>query len=289
LKKFLILGGNGFIGRHLAAHFRLVCPEAEVETLSLPVIDLEDPGCRKELLSHYDGNTVLILLAATKRQYGDSLESFRRNLAIVENVGLALVEQKPLRLLFFSSAAVYGEETNDLALREASAICPQTFYGLSKFNGERMLGMMLKDWATQAMLCLRPPLVYGPGDAGRTYGPSGFCIAALGGEKIQMWGDGTELREFLFIEDLCRVVVALLERGATGVINLAFGQSHSFKEVIYRIEAILGQSLSPVILRRTKIKADNRFDPTYLRSLLSASIQPTPLDQGLRRILEARV
>jgi len=285
LQKFLILGGSGFIGRNLAAYFSTHRPEWRVETLSLPEADLGDRGSHPLLTSRCDRQTTVILLAATKRQYGDTLEAFHRNLAITETVGLALAERKPARLVFFSSAAVYGEETHDTALKENSAIRPQSYYGLAKFTGEKILEKMLGPWAQEGLLCLRPPLVYGPGDAGRTYGPSGFCAAALAGERIRIWGDGTELREFLHVRDLGGLVVALLERGAAGTVNAAFGMSYSFCDLLRQIEGIIGKTLELEFVPRTKTKADNRFDPSRLRALLGESFQPTPLEQGLRELL----
>lgn len=258
-----------------------------VENLSLPEADLGDRRSQKLLASRCDGHTTVILLAATKRQFGDTLEAFHRNLAITENVGLALAERKPARMIFFSSAAVYGEETHDTALTENSAIRPQSFYGLAKFTGEKILEKVLGPWAADGLLCLRPPLVYGPGDAGRTYGPSGFCAAALAGEKIRIWGDGTELREFLHIRDLCGLVVALLERGAVGTVNAAFGKSHSFRDVLLQIEKILGRTLELEFVPRTKAKADNRFDPSRLRTVLGHSCRPTLLEDGLRELLQS--
>lgn len=288
LQKILILGGSGFIGRSLAAYFSLCRPDWAVDTLSLPEADLGDRGSQRLLATRCDRHTTVIFLAATKRQFGDTLEAFHRNLAITENVGLALAERKPARVVFFSSAAVYGEETHDTGLTENSAIRPQSFYGLAKFTGEKMLEKILGPWATDGLLCLRPPLVYGPGDVGRTYGPSGFCASALAGEKIRVWGDGTELREFLHVRDLCGLVVALLESGAAGTVNAAFGRSHSFCDVLQQIERILGRTLELEFAPRTKTKADNRFDPSRLRALLGDSFQPTSLKDGLLELLQKR-
>lgn len=288
MQKILILGGSGFIGRNLSAYISAHRPGWEVESLSLPAVDFGDPGCRSAVASCCDRNTAVILLAATKRQFGDTLEAFHRNLAIAENVGLALADKKPARLAFFSSAAVYGEETQDTALQESSAIRPQSFYGLAKFTSEKLLEKILGNWAQEGLLCLRPPLVYGPGDIGRTYGPSGFCAAALADERIRIWGDGTELREFLHVRDLCALVVALIEKGAAGTVNAAFGASHSFRDVLLKIEEILGKKPNLEFAARTKTKADNRFEPSRLRALLGNSFQPTSLEDGLRELLQRK-
>src|SRR5256885_1807933 len=79
-----------------------------------------------------------------------------------------------------------------------------------------------------SLLILRPALVYGPEEPGYYYGPSGFLQKARAGAPITLWGDGSELREFLFIDDVVDVTTRLLCGGACGVLNVVSGASYTY-------------------------------------------------------------
>jgi UDP-glucose 4-epimerase len=80
----------------------------------------------------------LVLAAAVKKQFGDTLEAHRQNMAIIENV-CRLLEAYPVRrVIFMSSAAVYGEETENTDISELTPVNPTSFYGINKYTGERL-------------------------------------------------------------------------------------------------------------------------------------------------------
>jgi nucleoside-diphosphate-sugar epimerase len=132
---------------------------------------------------------------------------------------------------------------------------------------------------------VRPPLIYGPGDHGRTYGPSGFCAAAREGSIITLWGDGTELREFLFIDDFCAILHRLTFGEFSGVLNLASGKSHRFVDIIEYLKQQFPNSLNINRRERSKQKVDNAFKPALLRSLLPEGFTFTPLADGIIKTL----
>lgn len=282
--RIVILGSSGFIGSHLKKHLQASENSWEVVGLSLPEVDLSRKESLLALSKFFDANTDVVLCAAVKRQFGDSLDAFHQNMAIVENVGSLLAEHHVRRLLFMSSAAVYGEETHNLAITENTSVNPTSYYGLAKFTGERLLLKMLSHTGT-GLVFLRPPLIYGPNDPGKSYGPSGFCSAALNREPITLWGDGTELREFIHVDDLCRIIEVLLAHAVTGPINIASGQRSSFAEIVQ----ILSQTTIPpkVLSRpRSKQKADNAFVPDQLKSLLPENFSFTPLSEGIAKLMK---
>lgn len=282
--RIVILGSSGFIGSHLKKHLAASKQNWEVHGLSLPGIDLTRKERLLDLARLFDANTAVILCAAVKRQFGDNLESYRQNMAIVENVASLLAEHPVNRLLFMSSAAVYGEETHNLSITETTPVNPTSFYGIAKFTGERLLLKMLSHTKT-GLVFLRPPLIYGPNDPGNTYGPAGFCSCALKGDPITLWGDGTELREFVYIDDLCEIIEHLIDHPFTGTLNVASGYQASFLEIV----EILGKSTNPpkILSRpRSKQKADNAFMPTLIKSLLPETFSFTPLATGVAKLMK---
>ncbi len=122
---------------------------------------------------------------------------------------------------------------------------------------------------------------FGPGDRGETYGPSGFVRAAIRGAKITLWGDGTELREFIFIEDLVRIVGELIHHDASDVVNIASGARHTFREALDIALALAPHRLEVGSHPRTKSSVDNAFCNQRLLELLP-QFAFTGLESGMR-------
>ena len=76
LQRILILGHTGFIGKHLVRYFRGHSPELELVSRSLPSLDLTKEEEATTLADLMDLNTAVVMCAAIKKQWGDSLEAF---------------------------------------------------------------------------------------------------------------------------------------------------------------------------------------------------------------------
>jgi UDP-glucose 4-epimerase len=106
---------------------------------------------------------------------------------------------------------------------------------------------------------------------------------ALSGAPLELWGDGESVRDYLDVQELCRAVAGLLERGAANaVFNIGSGVGHSVNEVIELVQQVSGRELH--VVRRPARTTDVRrivLDTTAL----SAAIDwhPMPLRQGLER------
>ncbi|MDX2226071.1 MAG: NAD(P)-dependent oxidoreductase [Verrucomicrobiae bacterium] len=284
-KHVFVLGHSGFIGHTLIRMLGAESHPREVTGLSISDLDFTHPDCVPRLAARLTPDSVVVLCAAVKRQFGDTPEAFRNNLSIVENVIAAVTLQPVRRLIFMSSAAVYGEETDNAAISEQTLPLPSSYYGIAKYTGERLLQRGLSSLSNTSLVCLRPPLVYGPGDRGKCYGPSGFCAAALEHTPITLWGDGTELREFLFVEDMCRIIIHLLDHPFEGILNAAGGQSHSFVEILDLIRSNGYPLLRVDSKPRSKKKVDNVFTGKLIRELMPADFAFTTLPEGVKRTL----
>jgi UDP-glucose 4-epimerase len=282
VKQVVILGHSGFIGSHLERTLS-ASGTREVIGRSLPDIDLADPGSAARLMPYLTRDAALVLLAAVKRQFGDTLEAFQKNMAIVENV-CSLLEEHPVgRVIFLSSAAVYGEETENTSISEETPVNPTSYYGIAKYSAERLLKKTCSAEHQASLICLRPPLIYGPGDKGRTYGPSGFTAAALEGAPITLWGDGTERREFIYVQDICRLIAGLLDSDFAGELNVVSGSSYCFADIVAALKEQF-PNLEVNSRPRSKQKADNAFDARRIKSLLAPGFRFTSLKDRLSRI-----
>lgn len=284
IKRVLILGHSGFIGSNLE---RLLRAEG-LETVGFsPVeIDLTRKEDAAKLASYFEPETAVVMCAAIKRQSGDTLENFEKNLAMTAAVAPLLQERPVGRFIYFSSTAVYGEDVHDLAIDERTPARPTSYYGIAKYASERIL-LKAVEKKPSPLVLLRPPTIYGADEPGRPYGPLGFLRAASAGEPVTLWGDGSELREFVYIDDACRAVRALLDSGFAGALNLVSGRSVSFRQVLDAVGRLA--PLPPVQTRpRSKDKADHAFVARLLPELLP-NFRFTSLEEGLKKAHEFQV
>ncbi len=281
--KIVILGHSGFIGSHLE---QLLSKSSNWDVIgrSLPDVDITNQDHVSQLIPFFLPDTTLVLAAAVKRQFGDTIEALRQNMLIIENI-CRLLETYPVRrVIFMSSAAVYGEETENTDISELTPVNPTSYYGINKYTGERLLRKACAENQQTSLVCLRPPLVYGPNDQGRTYGPSGFATAALDGVPITLWGDGAELREFIYIEDLCRVIEFFADNEFEGELNVVSGISYCFADVVTILKGKL-PNIEVKTRSRSKQKANNAFNAQKIKSLLPINFRFTTLEDGVARIL----
>lgn len=275
-RKVVILGHTGFIGRSLVESFRQALPGLEV--LTPPRLDISHMEEAAQLAPLLTPDATLILCAAIKKQNGDTLDTYSANQRISENLCRLIAAHPPGRIVYFSSAAVYGEETSNLAIGEDTPVNPSTWYGLGKVASEKLLEKTVQD-TTTSLAILRPPLIYGAGDASRGYGPTGFAwSAARNHGDITLWGDGDELREFVYIQDAAQVAREIALSNFSGVLNLVTGASHSYREALEALSRLAPLNISS--RPRSKAKIDQAYDNSRLRGLLP-EIVLTPLDRGI--------
>ena len=108
LNRIVVLGHKGFIGRHLEKYFLNNSRNVDVVGKDLSEIDLTNKDEVMTMSELFNANTAVVLLAAIKRQFGDTLEAFNQNLKITTNLCSLLKERPVGRFVFFSSSAVYG-------------------------------------------------------------------------------------------------------------------------------------------------------------------------------------
>lgn len=286
IRRVLILGESGFIGNHLKEFFCNQSPEIEFIGRSFPLIDLTKEKQALALADLFDLETAVVMCAAIKKQLGDSLDTLSQNLKIAMNLCRLLQEHPVARFVFFSSAAVYGEDIHNTDITEETPVQPTSYYGIAKYAAERLFRKVIAQQEQSSLLILRPPLVYGSGDQAESYGPSGFIRAAIRRERITLWGGGSEQREFIFIEDLVKIVHRLTFHKYDGIVNVVSGRSYTFKDALEIISRLVPFELQTDSRPRTKRKVDNGFRNELLLELLP-DFCFTDLKEGIKHTFEA--
>lgn len=288
INKILILGHTGYIGKNLMRNYQKFYPSVKVVGQSYPEIDLTKSSSIQEISYFFDEETVVVLCSGIKKQYGDTLDIYMQNMEMVTNL-CALLQERPLkRLVYISSAEVYGEAVEDTNITEDTPVQPSSYYGIAKYASEKLLAKAFEKIEGGSLLIVRPVLVYGPGEKGSFYGPNGFIRTTLKKEPIVLWGGGEELRDFLFIDDLVEVIVRLTFDDSSDTLNIVTGNSSSFKDVVNIISQTL-HSGGPVESRpRSKPKVDQGYNNEKIYSLLP-NISLTSLEEGIKLVINAEL
>jgi nucleoside-diphosphate-sugar epimerase len=169
---------------------------------------------------------------------------------------LAAQEQGVKRFFYASSACVYNadkqKDPNITALKEADAYpgLPEDGYGWEKLFSERMCRHFREDFGVHARVA-RFHNVYGPNgtwEGGREKAPAAICrkvIAAKvsGNHEIEIWGDGTQTRSFMYIDDCIRGINMITHSQILEPINLGSSELVSINQLVSIAEEIAGITL----------------------------------------------
>jgi nucleoside-diphosphate-sugar epimerase len=193
---------------------------------------------------------------------------------MAQHVVKSFEQVRPAQLVYVSSDAVYDE--SDALVRETTRPAPTSMHGAMHFARERLLAL-----AAGTPICiLRPSLLYGADDPHNGYGPNRFARMASRGETISLFGEGEEQRDHVFIADVARLIVACLKHRSTGILNIATGQSPSFRDVAEKAVALHGKGRVEGTPRRNPL-THRHFDPTAcLKAFPDFSF--TQFDDGFR-------
>ena len=131
-------------------------------------------------------------------------------------------------------------------------------------------------------MILRPPLIYGKNDRSRGYGPTGFTYKAIESDEIILWGDGSEFREFVFVDDVSRVIHRLLKNNFCGILNIVSGRSYTFREIIDLLIKISKSDINISLRQRSKEKVNHHYSNVLFKKVIT-DFQFTQLDDGLTK------
>jgi UDP-glucose 4-epimerase len=263
MRRVVILGHSGFLGRALQAHLARV-ERFEVLGFSSAEVDLRRQEGTRALAGRIDRETVVVFASAITREKGDTLDTLMDNVAMAGHLGAFLEAHPPEQCVCFSSDAVYPMQ--DGAIRESTPVSPGgTFYGIAKYTAESVLRQSL-DAKGIPLLVLRPTAVFGPGDTHNSYGPNAFIRSVIRERSIRLFGQGEERRDHLYVGDLVRIVSRLIDTRAVGVLNVATGVSRSFAEVVETLRHIVPFEWTVSYLPRRGPITHREFDITALRT-----------------------
>ncbi len=264
MARFLITGGGGFIGSNCVeyllqtGHDPVVLDDFSTghrENLShiRPHIEVQEGSIldRETLVRVVKGADYCIHLAAVPsvpRSISDPWATNRGNSEGSLNVFLAARDAGVKRVIFSSSSSVYGL-SQTLPLHEALPCAPISPYGVSKYCGEHY-ARVFSTLYDMDIVCLRYFNVFGPRqDPESPYAAvvPRFISSMLRGERPVIYGDGTQSRDFTFVENVvwANLQACLSPGRIAGVYNVACGGAVTVRTLAESIAGILGVSIEP--------------------------------------------
>ena len=301
----LVTGGAGFIGSHLcdallAAGYsvRVVDNLSTGQRDNLPLDDprlqliegdVADAALMRRAVAGCQAVAHLAAVASVQASVDDPVSTHQSNFIGTLNLCEAMREAGVKRVLFASSAAIYGNNGEGVAVTEDTAKAPLTPYAADKLASEHYLDFYRREHGFTPAI-FRFFNIYGPRqDPSSPYSGviSIFTERALAGRPITVFGDGEQTRDFFYVADL----VPLLMQGLTGTevaseaVNVGHSQSVSLNQLLAAIRQVLGElpevtygEARPGDIRHSR--ADNRL----LRQRYQL-LPATPLAEGLARLL----
>ena len=272
--KVLVTGGAGYIGSVVASqlikggHETVVLDDfskghraAVPEGARLVEGNLMDTGFLREILLEggFDG----VLHFAALSLVGESVEQperyYRNNVCGTLNLLEAMREAGIGRLVFSSTAAVYGEP-EDVPIEETAPAVPTNPYGSSKLAVDRLIGAVSEARGLAATSLRYFNVAGASGRFGEDHHPETHLIplvlkAAAENTSVKIFGtdyptrDGTPVRDYIHVEDLGRAHLLALEATASGehrVYNLGNGAGFSVREVVEAARRVTHESIEAV-------------------------------------------
>lgn len=255
MKKILITGASGFIGGHLVNELRIhpeylgpdiefflqVQKEESAESLrrdgwSVVVGDLTNPELDTQLPS--DLECVLHIAGLSG---GSAADLEKANVRATKNLLRSMGIRQVPKLVFMSTAAVYkGSES---PIPEEGEISPSTAYGHSKYAAELLIREKVDAKELRSAVILRSPSIYGPGsDHGAI---AAFVKAVHRGEPVLLDGDGSQVREPIYVDDVIEAIKASVQKDGIGcaVYNISGSEAATIADLAKRIHAIAGKEI----------------------------------------------
>jgi UDP-glucose 4-epimerase len=171
------------------------------------------------------------------------------------------------RIIYLSTTDVYAHSE---LISEITPIQPETLYGLSKLYCEKMIESFAESFQLKCQI-LRVGHVYGPGeDAFQKFLPEAIR-SSIKGNCIDLWGDGSELRSYLYIDDVVRaILVALHQSNVNDTINLVSGRALSIRQILDQLIEISRKDVKVVASVARGTRRDFVFDNSKMRNLLTS-------------------
>lgn len=298
----LFIGGAGFIGSNLIRaldkekyHITVLEPKGaytgRLEGLGVSLVSgsLNDVNYIQECID-LKGIQIVVHLVSTLIP-GSKYEEYKEEYKNVIFPSIELMEfcgKKGIRFIYFSSGGtVYGNRDDVLPFVETDQMKPISYYGWSKQMMENSILFMHRTVGLKYLI-LRPSNPYGHGQ--NLYGKQGLVAVAIGkllkGLPIEVWGDGSAVRDYIYVEDLAGIFAKLIENDVLNTtLNIGSGRGYSVNDVLAFLKIVSGKDIKIIYQNPRSMDVSNMvLDTTKLMKYIKYEI--TSFMDGVRKFYE---
>ena len=301
MSNILFLGGAGFIGSNLIRTLIGRKDDIKVYVLepsfaNISRLDgmevqvfrgtLQDIDFVQSIIEANHIDTIVHLVATIIP--GSTFEDYKREYQQVIFPTIELMQycaQKDIKFVYFSSGGtVYGNRTDMTPFKETDSMAPISYYGWSKQMMENSI-LYVHRTAGLKYLIVRPSNPYGHGQ--NIHAKQGLIAVALGkilaGEPIVVWGDGSNVRDYIYIDDLCEVLCQLLEKDVCNTtLNIGSGVGASINDIIQVLRDVVSEEVQVEYQPARKVDVSHMIlDTTHLKQYVN--VEFTSLVEGVTR------
>ena len=293
-KKVLVTGGAGFIGSSIVQ--KLVAQNAEIvvmdnfsfgKTEKIPhecrlvggnVIDVEafkEVG-DVEYIFHFGAGSSVILFNKNAQKYiYETLTGFTNVMDYAARVGAK-------KVIYPSSGSIYGKAPAPHC-EKTSTPSPTNLYGKCKLICEHIASLY-----SIPTVGLRIFAGYGPGEDHKGEISSVvtlFLNSILRKERPIIYGNGSQSRDFVYIDNVADAILSSAEENVQGIINVGSGQSYSFNQVLEILNETLGTRIDASYVNKPVDYLEKTLaDTSEMKKLLK--VKPIPLRNGIKKYLK---
>lgn len=305
-RKILVTGADGFVGSHFVEQLSMIgafvvgtslremTDSQGVDKVMIEVVDILDFNQLLNVGQKYSIDTIFHCAALDGNidfKIKNSARIMDENIRMVSNVLNVARDLKIKDVMVMSSAEVYSPQVKSPIVEEDDH---QKFfqysengYVLAKIFAEVLSKLYAKQFGMRIFLP-RPTNIYGPrdkfDDSSNRVIPS-MIRKVLHGERVEIWGDGSQIRGFVYVKDLVHSILTMVEEGTYQTLNIATQESVSILDLAKHISKIIGKDLDLHLdLEKPGGMKERVLDASKIIEMID--FQPMTLEQGLHETIE---
>lgn len=300
----LLLGAAGFIGTNLTIKLAeskdnkitLVDKKKEyfvnIEKFEYQNLDIIESSLDENMdFSILEGKDVVYHLVSTNVPTTSNQhisQDIKNNVLFSSSLFEACVKYGVKKVVFISSGGtVYGKEAKS-PLSEKTPTNPISSYGVQKITIEKLLYLYNYMYGLDYRI-IRLSNPYGPYQ--RPNGVLGaittFTYKALKGEELQVYGDGSVIRDFIYIDDAIRAIINIVSgENKHHIFNLGSGYGTSIKDVLKAIENALGIKMDISYREARSVDVPINYLDISRYEKYYGKLNPTKLEEGIKKTAE---
>ncbi len=271
--RFLVSGCAGFIGSHLSEYLLSLNHEVvgidsfsdfypkEYKKKNLINLLKKDSFTfigkdmltlkLEKIFENVDGIFHLAAQPGVRTSWGKNFDIYiKDNIILTQRILETLRNFKEKRLIFASSSSVYGDSPF-LPFKEDGPLAPVSPYGVTKLACENLCHLYHKNFSIDLVI-LRYFTVYGPRQR-PDMAFHRFFYSILKGEEVKIFGDGSQTRDFTYVEDVVVATYSSFEKGVSGeAYNIGGGANISLIDLLKLMEKITGEKIKTTFKDKEK-------------------------------------